>query len=518
MLLQQFSKAASCLAKKLFRKNTTAYSEAVFSWRDPPAVTVNKRNQYLLGIAIDLLCMFIVISASMKVTSTFISPLASPFSLLGNLNAQEKTLKFFSFIPGWTSTKFDNVDIDNADIFAFFDLPVLEDGTIDKENDGYSIFSSEQATLFFQHARESNKTVLATLTQTNTNEIEQFLDNPLAQETLALEAIFEIETKGINGVAIDFEYKGSNGQAYREKFVKFVKDLTDFVHARFPYATVTVALPTIASHNAFYDINLLATHADSIFVMAYDFAPLETQKGILTNPIYGYEKNDYWQKVSAVLNDFSLYIPKEKTVIETAWYGNGDKYPFSRSKENIDRLRLANTLKTPLSQMTIERVSRVVPLQARAAAIKNVPFIVKALEDENILDPNILAYALATIEHETAGTFEPIEEFKGRKNARRLGYEGGTNYFGRGFIQLTHLRNYKTMGQRIGVGDELVKNPNLALQPEVSAKILAAYFKDNGIARLASEGYFIDARTPINPDYQGYNIALLAWGYQQYIY
>src|SRR5207244_2761453 len=102
------------------------------------------------------------------------------------------------------------------------------------------------------------------------------------------------------------------------------------------------------------------------------------------------------------------------------------------------------------------------PVSSQQAAQKNLPLIAKALEEEHILTPNVLAYALATIEHETAGTFEPIDEIKGRKSARRLGYEGGTNYFGRGFIQLTHLRNYKKVGERIGMGDDLVKNPTLA--------------------------------------------------------
>jgi predicted chitinase len=162
---------------------------------------------------------------------------------------------------------------------------------------------------------------------------------------------------------------------------------------------------------------------------------------------------------------------------------------------------------------TINGLLAGVPDHAQAAVRKNLPLIAKALEKEGILDEKVLAYALATIEHETAGTFEPIEEIKGRRSARRLGYEGGTDYFGRGFIQLTHSRNYRKVGIRIGMGESLVKNPDLALDPAVSAKILAAFFADNGIATLARQGYFVDARRPINPDAQGYWIANLAYKY-----
>lgn len=139
-----------------------------------------------------------------------------------------------------------------------------------------------------------------------------------------------------------------------------------------------------------------------------------------------------------------------------------------------------------------------VPQSAKKSAAKNLPLIEQALREEGIDDPKTLAYALATIEHETAGTFEPIEEYGGRQQARRLGYGGGENYFGRGFIQLTHAENYQKIGQRIGLGNALVKNPQLALRPDISAKILAAFFKDRGVAAAASKGDFIAARGPVN--------------------
>jgi len=130
-----------------------------------------------------------------------------------------------------------------------------------------------------------------------------------------------------------------------------------------------------------------------------------------------------------------------------------------------------------------------------------------ALRAEGIYSPEVLAYALATIQHETAGTMQPIREYGGPQQAARLGYSGGTNYYGRGYIQLTHDYNYKQMGQRIGLGDSLYRNPDLALDPEISARILAAYFKDKGVAQLAQQGNFIAARRPINPDNKGRLIA-----------
>jgi predicted chitinase/LysM repeat protein len=155
----------------------------------------------------------------------------------------------------------------------------------------------------------------------------------------------------------------------------------------------------------------------------------------------------------------------------------------------------------------INSILEAVPVDKRDTARNNLPYIIDALRSEGILSPNVLAYAMATIMHETAGTFAPIREIGGSQQAVKLGYSGGKDYYGRGFIQLTHDYNYREIGRRIGLGDELVKNPDLALDPKVSAKILAAFFKDKGVSDLAEKGKFIEARKPVNSDDKGRTLA-----------
>ncbi len=144
---------------------------------------------------------------------------------------------------------------------------------------------------------------------------------------------------------------------------------------------------------------------------------------------------------------------------------------------------------------------------------KNMREVAKALQDEGILNPNVLAYTLGTIKHETGDTFSPIEEFGGRDQAMKLGYEGGPDFFGRGYIQLTHKGNYKQMGDRIGVKD-LAEHPEKALDPVNAAKIAAAFIKDRGVAEKAQSGDFIGARGPINGTDQADTIAKYAQEFQ----
>lgn len=97
------------------------------------------------------------------------------------------------------------------------------------------------------------------------------------------------------------------------------------------------------------------------------------------------------------------------------------------------------------------------------------------------------AYALATAVVETAGTMQPIKEIGGGAYFRRMyDIEGerpakakelgnltpgdGARYCGRGYTQLTGRSNYAKAEAALGV--PLVADPDLALTPEIAAKIM----------------------------------------------
>lgn len=83
-----------------------------------------------------------------------------------------------------------------------------------------------------------------------------------------------------------------------------------------------------------------------------------------------------------------------------------------------------------------------------------------------------IAYALATTFHETAGSFQPVEEgyylgSKAKAFQKTLRYYP---YFGRGYVQLTWKTNYKKAGDVFG--EDLVKNPARALDRDIAYKTL----------------------------------------------
>lgn len=102
-----------------------------------------------------------------------------------------------------------------------------------------------------------------------------------------------------------------------------------------------------------------------------------------------------------------------------------------------------------------------------------------------------LAYVLATAFHETAATMQPVRETLALSDADavarlerayaagrlptvktpywRFDAEGRT-WLGRGFVQLTHRRNYEAMSALTGI--DLVSKPERAMEMDVAVSIL----------------------------------------------
>jgi putative chitinase len=108
-------------------------------------------------------------------------------------------------------------------------------------------------------------------------------------------------------------------------------------------------------------------------------------------------------------------------------------------------------------------------------------------KDASVSDVRWAAYMLATVKHECADRYQPLEEFgkgKGRKYGSpvKLVIEGKTYnnvYFGRGYVQLTWDFNYKNLGAALGLGTQLLTNPALALDPAIAYSIMS-YGMRNG--------------------------------------
>ncbi|WP_353183584.1 glycoside hydrolase family 19 protein [Parapedobacter lycopersici] len=152
---------------------------------------------------------------------------------------------------------------------------------------------------------------------------------------------------------------------------------------------------------------------------------------------------------------------------------------------------------------------------------------------------NFLAYILATAFHESGGTMAPVREGFAKTdaeairivtslyNAKRIRKNyalpdpaTGKSYFGRGLVQLTWKDNYKRIGNLLGI--DLLNNPDLALDPEISAIILVRGMLEGWFTGRKLKGCVIlgelsykKARSVVNGSDQADKIAQYAYSFEK---
>jgi hypothetical protein len=136
------------------------------------------------------------------------------------------------------------------------------------------------------------------------------------------------------------------------------------------------------------------------------------------------------------------------------------------------------------------------------------PGVSEALAGAGLEDAPTVIAVVATIATETP--FTPVTElgdeayfakYDGRLGNDRPG--DGYRYRGRGFIQLTGRSNYHAYGERLHV--PLEADPELALRPDIAARVLVAYVVDHGIPRLAERGEWEAVRKAVNGGLNGWS-------------
>ena len=168
-----------------------------------------------------------------------------------------------------------------------------------------------------------------------------------------------------------------------------------------------------------------------------------------------------------------------------------------------------------IPEFTVDMVSKMFPATPLRNIQANLPLVLDALVEPQLVDKPMILMALSTIRAETE-SFLPIAEGRSKFNTspagrpfdlydsrKDLGNQGppdGERFKGRGFIQLTGRANYQIHGAAIGMGTQLVDNPDLANDPAIAAKLLASFLQSRRahIKAALLEGDLKTARRLVN--------------------
>lgn len=148
-------------------------------------------------------------------------------------------------------------------------------------------------------------------------------------------------------------------------------------------------------------------------------------------------------------------------------------------------------------------------------------------QDPDVSDLRWAAYMLATVKHECASRWQPIEEFgrgQGMGYGKPVTVKGSdgkayTNtYYGRGYVQLTWVDNYRNMSQNLNLGDAVLIHPEQALEPSVAYRIMSFGMRNGSFTGVRLGDYingskcdYYNARQIVN----SFDQAALIQGYAQ---
>ncbi len=151
-----------------------------------------------------------------------------------------------------------------------------------------------------------------------------------------------------------------------------------------------------------------------------------------------------------------------------------------------------------MSQITSSLLAKIAPGTNAPLRDRFLPFLNEACPRYGITNELRVAAFLATICFESQ-YFQKTKEGHARVGTKARAYQDkywDTNFMGRGLIQTTHLRNYRSFSKSMynaGVTNDpemFVKNPELLEEPRWAVESACHFWKENNLNPLADKGKF----------------------------
>ncbi len=201
-------------------------------------------------------------------------------------------------------------------------------------------------------------------------------------------------------------------------------------------------------------------------------------------------------------------------------YGHNTRNAWAEFMDDADLNNEADTIDNPALTVLQQKLDNTKPDSAYDFTTK--AGTIEAIKSECTLQgiglKTQIAYVLATADHETNHTFKPVTEAYWLPDPDaylKKHHADYYPYYGRGYVQLTWDYNYEKYGNLLG--KNMLKHPELALEPEIALFVLVHGFKTGAFTGRkiadyinAHETDFLNARRCINGKDKNVEIAALA--------
>jgi putative chitinase len=157
--------------------------------------------------------------------------------------------------------------------------------------------------------------------------------------------------------------------------------------------------------------------------------------------------------------------------------------------------------------VTMGQLKEIMPYVTDERVDTYLIYINKSMKSYKINTPKRISAFLSQLAHES-GSLKYVEEiasganYENRKDLGNLRRGDGVRFKGRGLIQITGRYNYGSCGA--GLKLDLLKEPDLLLEPINACNSAAWFWETHGCNELADESNFKMITKVINGGYNGY--------------
>ena len=144
--------------------------------------------------------------------------------------------------------------------------------------------------------------------------------------------------------------------------------------------------------------------------------------------------------------------------------------------DKVEQDKFIKTWRTSVKDPRIDKLVNAVPSAGgrRENSKTAIPFLLKWCDHYGVTNPDHIGYIIGTVSGEAV--FLPQKEWRANPTTQphiyaRQNQYWYTGFFGRGYVQLTWADNYLKLGKELGLGDQLYKNPDMVLEPDIAARI-----------------------------------------------
>jgi spore germination protein YaaH len=227
----------------------------------------------------------------------------------------------YGYFPYWMLENEDKVTLNALTTVSLFGLEVDGRGDIvtegpDGEIDpGWAMWINPKLQTFIQRVKRRGLKTELTIKAFNNNNIEKLVQSDDAQKVFISNTIYLMQSKGINGINLDFEYVGTPSEKVRDGFTRLVTNLRAEMKRIEPRSTLTISsYITAAAVPRLVDVQPVSDQIDAYVIMGYDFhtpsgnaGPVSPMEGSYS--ILGFMQS-YLEKVSP-----------DKLILAVPYYG-----------------------------------------------------------------------------------------------------------------------------------------------------------------------------------------------------